>query len=64
MSLLAELKDSLLLRDFDDIRNALTMQNLIEQVHSLGSTNLQKFLLRPGSPPPVTTHGANLFNEY
>ena len=38
MSLLTELKDSLLLGDFDDIRNALTMQNLIEQVHNLGAT--------------------------
>ena len=36
-SLLAELEDSLLLGDYDDIRNALTMQNLIEQVHNLGS---------------------------
>ena len=39
MSLLTELKDSLLSGDFDDIRNALTMQNLIEQVHNLGSTD-------------------------
>ena len=40
MSLLAELKDSLLLGDFDDIRNAFIMQNLVEQVHNLGSINI------------------------
>ena len=38
MSLLAELKDSLLLGDSGDIRNTLTMHNLIEQVHNLGFT--------------------------
>ena len=38
MSLLAELHDSLLSGDSGDIRNALTMHNLNEQVHNLGTS--------------------------
>ena len=45
MSLLAELKDSLLSEDSGDMRNALTMHNLIAQLHNLGSNDFSRFRL-------------------